>query len=152
MFDKAHPSTLDYGSKGPDDAPPNGPMWSIEGIAMLIEFQVSDKFGIQPFAQGRARTVAGDKQYANLTLKDLQTHNDRAKGPGAAYVTGLLGAEFLAQKSGSPPAANGVSPAFAKYYEDIGKGMPWQKAFQDNFKITPDDFYTQFEQYRKTIQ
>jgi hypothetical protein len=86
-------------------------------------------------------------------------HFRRTYDLGAMAVDWLSGhaARRSGTAAGSPPGKpiplreQGEHDAFIQYYRLLASSETWQDAFETAFKISPEDFYKQFELYREDL-
>lgn len=113
-----------------------GPVWLIEGSAEVLA-GVLDGHSSDPYLI--ASTVLAGKPIPDLRVFEIA-------GPGASadglYVLGALAARELSDGTRG-------SSALVKYFEYIGDGLPWEKAFQRAFFRTPGGFYLEWDRLMK---
>ena len=126
----------------------NGPFphWLNEGGAHYVAARTLADNNIYPYqtiSDGHVREASGIIE----TLKSMES-DQGFYGAGSPYADeyslGFLATEFLV--NGLP---NEGIPAITKFWQEIGKGVPWPTAFQASFGKTPDQFYYEFESFRK---
>ncbi len=124
----------------------NFPYWLWEGSAHYIAARGLDENGIYAYEQireGDLREAASVKE----TLRSMESTSFYYTGTPYAdeYSLARLAVELLVKD-----LQDGDIQGMAKFWEYIGKGVPWQTAFQDSFGKTPDEFYSEFENWRQS--
>ena len=126
----------------------NGPFphWLNEGGAHYVAARTLADNNVYPYARIREGHL-GEAAKVREDLKSMESAQG-FYGAGSPYADeyslGFLATEFLV--NGLP---NEGIPAITKFWQEIGKGVPWSTAFQASFGKTPDQFYYEFESFRK---
>jgi hypothetical protein len=120
-----------------------GPGWLIEGSANYETFRVFADY--QFHESERVRDINKDMVWGlHSPLSSLEALDQtRGEDSRAAYNLGLIATEFLA-------TSYGEQSILKKYWETRATARTWQDAFRATFGISADDFYTKFEEYRRT--
>ena len=122
----------------------NIPLWLREGTARYVEYGVAGDHGYIDYGRRRATDVR-----AARGLETLQTYENQG-GPtfrgesGGAYVVGFLASEYLESLKGR----NAVQREF---WAGLRSGTDWKIAFAAVFDVSVEQFYADFEAYRKTL-
>jgi hypothetical protein len=66
-----------------------------------------------------------------------------ARAEGAAYPLSFIAVDFLTRERGLG--------ALIQFWSAIGKGNAWPVAFETAFGRTVEQFYAEFEAYRRTL-
>lgn len=128
-----------WGGSPSNQVPPVGPIWLLEGSAILFHTKFAAHEGKFMYANARSFKVSTSKQTSAL-LSSMETRD----GFSAVNVGDLafLAAELLSNTSGS-------LASFFAFYAGVGLGMTWQESFQTVFGRSIGDFYAEFEAYRQ---
>lgn len=94
-----------------------------------------------------------DREWVDTLLTKMRTSDDpgplaayeRTIGGDASYSLAYQAVQQLITKTGSLVSLN-------DFCTRVGHGKPWREAFADTFGITVEEFYTDFEASRGTVQ
>lgn len=120
------------------------PLWLREGTARYVELGVAGDHGYIDYGRRRAvevRTARG--------LQALQSYEDQG-GPtfrgesGGAYVVGFLASEYLESLKGRQAVQR-------DFWSALRTSADWRAAFTAVFGVPVDQFYADFEVYRRTL-
>ncbi|HUR22401.1 MAG TPA: hypothetical protein VMZ73_00870 [Acidimicrobiales bacterium] len=120
------------------------PLWLREGTARYVEYGVAGDHGYIDY--GRRRTA---EVRTSRGLESLQTYEEQG-GPtfrgdsGGAYVVGFLASEYLETLKGRQAVQR-------DFWAALRTSADWRAAFTTVFGISVDQFYADFESYRKTL-
>ena len=120
-----------------------GPLWLREGTARYFEYRLGGQHGYGDFDRLRRNEIARSR-----TLEPLQTWESRGQatfrgGGGEAYNMGFLAADYLVNTKGLD--------AVAKTVWTEQRTKDWRAAFASAFGVSVDQFYADFEAYRRTL-
>jgi hypothetical protein len=125
----------------PDDIPPVGPQWALEGAAEYVAHKAIAEAGLVRMADIRSQWIRRTKLMTSPLRSRETSRGFFAEGDG--YQISPLAIDFL---------LGGRSDALlVTYLESIGHGQAWQAAFAAAFGKTVDVFYADFEAYRATF-
>lgn len=114
-------------------SPEYGPGWLTEGVAEHLSMRIVLEAGLAPPEEAEAftRTLLrlSTARLAGLTSLPLPYAED--------YATAELAVGRLVEGRGTA--------AIRQYYENLGKGQPWQAVFERAFGVKPDIFVRQFD-------
>lgn len=122
----------------------NIPLWLREGTARYVEYGVAGDHGYIDY--GRRRTA---EVRASRGLESLQTYEEQG-GPtfrgesGGAYNVGFLASEYLESLKGREAVQRG-------FWAALRTSADWRAAFTTVFGVSVDQFYADFEVYRKAL-
>lgn len=122
------------------------PHWLNEGGAHYVAAIGLNDNGIYPYKKIRR----GHVSEAASVKEDLRSMESAQGFYGAGspfadeYSLASLATELLVKDLPD----NGI-PALISFWQHIGERSPWQVAFQLSFGKTPDQFYSEFEKWRK---
>jgi hypothetical protein len=111
-----------------------GPNWLIEGAADVLSnrrFTLEDAVWYLQRASDLPEDVSRD-------LRKLERYGPGRAAEGRLYVLGAGAASQLALRKSD-------LPGLIAFYDKLGEGMAWPKAFEGTFGITPDAFYDRWE-------
>lgn len=122
------------------------PHWLNEGGAHYAAARTladNNVYSYGKIRDGHVREASGMKE----TLKSMESVQG-FYGAGSPYADeyslGFLAVEHLVKD-----LPNEGIPAVVRFWQEIGKGNPWQTAFQTSFGKIPDQSYSEFETYRQ---
>ena len=120
------------------------PLWLREGTARYVEYGVAGDHGYVDYGRRRSAEVR-----AARGLESLQAYEDQG-GPtfrgesGGAYVLGFLASEYLESLKGRQAVQR-------DFWAALRTSADWRAAFTTVFGVSVDQFYADFEIYRKTL-
>ena len=120
------------------------PLWLREGTARYVEYGVAGDHGYLDYGRRRASEVRGSR-----ALESLQAYEEQG-GPtfrgesGGAYVVGFLASEYLESLKGRQAVQR-------DFWTALRTSADWRAAFTTVFGVSVDQFYADFEVYRKTL-
>jgi hypothetical protein len=120
-----------------------GPLWLYEGAADLAAFRVVASLGAVNLDLVRAEKVTRTRGIVNPLQAVDSLEGAAAEDSNEPYNLGYLAGEFLISNYG------GEDHLLKRYWEAQGQGATWQSAFQSTFGVSPESFYSQFEEYRR---
>lgn len=120
-----------------------GPLWLREGTARYFEYRFGSEHGYGNFDQLRRSEIARSR-----SLDPLQTYENRGQatfrgGGGEAYNLGFLAADYLVNTKGLDTVARTV-------WTEL-RTKDWRAAFATAFGEPVDQFYANFEAYRRSL-
>jgi hypothetical protein len=120
-----------------------GPLWLQEGTARYFEYRLGGQHGYGNFDLLRRSEIAHSR-----TLDPLQTYENRGQatsrgGGGEAYNMGFLAADYLVNTKGLDTVAT-------KVWTEL-RTKDWPAAFASAFGEPLDQFYADFEVYRRSL-
>lgn len=130
----------------PDNQVANiGPRWLTEGAAVYVESLAVENAGLDTFTSLKAK-ARGFAKTLSVPLRSMESLTGMSRTDGAGYSLGFLACDYLIR-----PSQTRISGAksLAQFWGAIGSGKTWQQAFKMIFGKSIDDFYSEFEQYRK---
>ena len=89
----------------------------------------------------RRRSLVKSLRSLKISLKDLAEVPRFEPEWYSVYGLGRFGVEWLAEQAGG-------SESVIEFQRRLQSAESWQDAFEQAFGLTPDDFYTQFAEYR----
>lgn len=121
----------------------NAPLWLLEGTARYIEYHLGGQHGYGNFNQLRRSEIARSR-----SLDPLQTYETRGQatfrgGGGEAYNLGFVAADYLVNTKGQD--------ALARIVWTELRTKDWRGAFAGAFGESVDQFYADFEAYRRGL-
>ena len=120
------------------------PLWLREGTARYAELGVAGDHGFIDYGRRRSTEVR-----ASRSLEALKTYEDQG-GPtfrgdsGGAYIVGFLAAEYLETLKGRQAVQR-------EFWAGLRSGTDWKIAFAAVFDVSVEQFYADFEAYRRTL-
>jgi hypothetical protein len=128
----------------------DSPRWLFEGTAVYVQFRTAEALGYNPppanvsptYAVNRMRKVTNVKRANYGPLSAFESPGTAAEG-GGAHDLGYVAADFMATRFGTEGLMNQYWVALAK--------SDWKAAFLSTFGLSVEDFYAEFEAYRKTL-
>lgn len=137
---------LQYELSNTKFGPPPGPIWLTEGSANFLRNKAADWGKIASYSNLRACDI-WVFYFSNPPMPSLQSMEDQGgwfSAPGGSIHLAALAVEQLV-------SARGIN-SLRDYYKMLGDpNTNWQTAFQTAFGISPTNFYSQFEQWRKNV-
>ena len=116
----------------------HGPAWLQEGGAEFWAARALSRVGVVDYAQSRDRFLRGAVS-TDVELSVCETYSGILAGPGR-YQLGAMAVEFLMTQSNEQ--------ALFEYWALLSPQTTWQKAFNQTFGMTVDEFYRLFREYR----
>lgn len=119
------------------------PHWLNEGGAHYIAARVLAENNLYDWAKIREGHVFLAPRIRE-TLSSMESAAGFYNKPTADnYSLGFLATEFLTRNLPD----DGI-PALINFWQELGKGSNWRRAFANSFGRSPDQFYGEFEAYR----
>lgn len=114
-----------------------GPSWLFEGAAEYVSWLVIHDTGLSSLdahLAEQSRLARG----APLSLSALETPLGYAAHEDVALTHALIAVHFLLRERGIVDVL--------RFYEALGRGLPWQQSFAAAFGITVPSFYAAYEE------
>ena len=142
-------SAAEAGTGSHDVVYKTGPAWLGEGSAEYVSGRIRThelllEYGYPSFAEYQVWLADRARETA-APLQSTETYNGLAAADGVGYELGFMAVDFLVDNFGDLPAL----PALVSFYDAIGPGTTWYTAFRSTFGISIDEFYVEFEAYRR---
>ena len=118
------------------------PLWLREGTARYVEYGVAGDHGYVDY--GRTAEVRGSRGLESLQTYEAQGGPTFRGESGGAYVVGFLASEYLESLKGRQAVQRG-------FWAALRTSADWRAAFTTVFEVSVDQFYADFEVYRKTL-
>ena len=125
----------------PSKVPPHGPEWLHEGTAEYLALEVASDARISRFAN-QLGYHSNRERGQTLLLSSMETRYGLDEA--GDYSSGIIAAKLLAETSG-------IS-SLIKFYENVGKGLPWKEAFEATFGRSINAFYSEFKEYKLNLR
>lgn len=124
------------------------PHWLNEGGAHYVAARGLDNNGVYSYVKIREGhlTEAVKVRESLKSMESAQGFYGAGTPYADEYSLGFLATEHLVKDLPN----EGVS-ALARFWQEIGRGNPWQTSFQSSFGKTPDQFYSVFESLRPRL-
>lgn len=121
------------------------PMWLNEGSCQYVAAKGLADSGLYDFAKIRSGNVSGAKSVKEQlhTMETVGGFAGAGEEHADEYPLGFLAVEYL--MVGKP---NGGIGDLTEFCQQVGRGTPWQEAFESSFGKSPEQFYSEFEAYR----
>lgn len=117
------------------------PIWFYEGMAEYGGFATVIEAGLISAAAVRSYHLGGLQQApATATLPSME-------GAGSPNLCCSYSIFYLAIEK---LVAAGSVGSLRMFCDAVGSGQSWRDAFKSTFKLSVDDFYSQFEAWRKS--
>ncbi len=121
------------------------PRWLVEGCAEYVSTRKLAARGVVDEARIRRVTIAFARDVTQpLTVYETAGQAAFLGGNEASYDLGYLACERLAD-------VHGIDKVNEKFWTAFDTHRDWRKAFQESMGRSPDDFYADFESYRRTL-
>ncbi len=128
----------------------DSPRWLFEGSAVYQQLRTAEALGYAPppngmtlsYSTNKARRIANVKRANYGPLSTFEMPGTAAEG-GGSHDLGYIAADYIAATYGE----NGLKHG---YWEALSKS-DWRTAFSSTFGVDPDQFYANFESYRRTL-
>ena len=112
-----------------------GPVWLQEGLASVIANTMSTSATELEYQAIQLAKYEGNT-LPSLSL--LETRSAFEERRSDVRRVGIIAVVDLVEKFGYPP--------FGRLMEDMGRGVPWDAAFEAQFGISPEAYYASFEE------
>lgn len=119
-----------------------GPCWLVEGSAVYVSYAAAAYSRMPSLFQGALAAAKQSTKASPVALDSLETCNDFG-ATDASYDIGFVAVDFLIAGLGEP--------SLITFWDGIGHGATWEVAFERAFGRTVQEFYSDFEAYRKTL-
>jgi hypothetical protein len=120
------------------------PLWLVEGTARYVEYGVAGDYGWVDYGRRRTTEVRVARGLESLQTYEEQGGRTSGSDSGAAYVVGFLASEYLESLKGRHAVQR-------DFWAALRTSADWRAAFTSVFGISVDQFYADFEIYRKTL-
>jgi hypothetical protein len=120
-----------------------GPTWLVEGMAETVSFRAINEAGLMTLDQARSLRGLTGRYETVRRIPSLATDWDILCNEGNCYSLAWMAIDRLLQDR--------PLMALRTYSEAIGGGVRWEVAFANVFGTTLEQFYEDFEAYRRTL-
>lgn len=120
------------------------PIWLREGSARYFELRTGGDHGLVDFGGRRANEIRASRPVESLRSLETSGGATFRGDTGDAYTLGFVATEYLVN-------AAGVDAVKHDFWAALRPGTDWHIVFANVFGTSVDQFYADFEAYRRTL-
>lgn len=119
-----------------------GPWWLNDGLFHYLNSKFAAHRGADLSAERTRRQFQAPSDWS--ILSEMETNEQYGRRSPEERGLGWLAVDWLVQRAGET--------SYVEYMTQRGEYREWHEAFEAKFGLTPDEFYTQFEEARPEFE